>query len=77
MGQTAASCAVVGVRIGLSRRSDWTNIVIIELAAFDELEAMTDVKPIRSALFESAYPDRARGGVGFFEYLHEHCRTYS
>lgn len=60
-----------------SRRNALTHIIIIEFTAFDELEAMADIKAIRSAFFESANFDGERSRIRHFENLSENDRAYT
>ena len=60
-----------------SRRNALTNIIIVEFSAFDELEAMTGIKAIRSAFFESTNSNRERSRIRLFENLSENSRAYS
>lgn len=59
-----------------NRRNRLTNIIIVEVTAFDELEAMAGIKAIRSAFFESPYFDRQRSRIRLFENLRENSRPY-
>ncbi len=59
-----------------SRRNALTNIVIVELTAFDELETMAGIKTIRSAFFESTHSNREPSHIRLFENLSENSRAY-
>lgn len=52
-----------------------TDIIIVELTAFDELETMAGVKTIRGAVFEGTYFNRECSRIRLFENLSEHSRT--
>lgn len=44
-----------------------TEIIIVELTAFDELEAMAGVKTVRGTFFEGTYFKRERSRIRRFE----------
>ena len=67
----------IQLAIWANRRNALTNIIIVELTAFDELEAMADIKAIRSAFFESTHFNRERSCIRHFENLCEYSRAYS
>ena len=71
----AARCRRLTIWVGC--RTVLPQIISVELAAFDELETVADIKTIRRAFFESAHPDRQRSGICLFEYLAENSRAYS
>jgi hypothetical protein len=59
----------IQLAIWANRRNALTNIIIVEFTAFDKLEAMADIKAIRSAFFESSNFNRERSlmctSIGF------------
>ena len=59
-----------------NRQNALTNIIIVEFTAFDELEAMADIKAIRSAVFESSNSNRERSRIRYFKNLSENNRAY-
>ncbi|RON52725.1 hypothetical protein BK667_14985 [Pseudomonas frederiksbergensis] len=60
-----------------NRRNALTNIIIVEFTAFDKLEAMADIKAIRSAFFESSNFNRERSLIRHFENLSENNSAYT
>jgi len=66
----------IQLAIWADRRNTLSNIVIVELTASDELEAMADIKAIRSAFFESTHFNRERSRIRLFENLSENSRPY-
>lgn len=58
-----------------ARRKILTDIIIVELTAFDELETMAGIKTIRGAVFEGTYFNRECSRIRFFENLSEHSRA--
>jgi len=67
----------VQLAIWANRRKALTNIIIVEFTAFDELEAMADVKAIRSAFFERSNFNRERSRICHFENLSKNNRAYA
>ena len=59
-----------------NRRTALTSIIIIEFAAFDELEAMSSIKAIRRAFLESTNFNRKGSRIRLFENLCENSRAY-
>ncbi|SEO72006.1 hypothetical protein SAMN03159293_03654 [Pseudomonas sp. NFACC39-1] len=69
----AARCRRLTIWVGC-----WTvlsQIISVELAAFDELETVVDIKAIRRAFFESVHPYRQRSGIRLVEYFLYHPGT--
>lgn len=58
-----------------AHRKILTDIIIVELTAFDELETMAGVKTVRGAFFEGTYFNRECSRIRLFENLSEHSRA--